>query len=123
MKKLFSLIALLVLIGSANCTRITENNDPVIGIWSRTTNSSTNKSSELTSRQEWTFNDAYLGKYFKYVNQKMEFQTDFRWKREGEVYTISYPGTDLPDDQVTMENTPEGIIVLQEMDEILAIRA
>src|SRR5690606_21986710 len=122
MKKLISLIALLVLIGSANCTRITENNDPVIGIPSRTPNSPTNKSNELTSRQEWTFNDAYLGKYFKYVNQKMEFQTDFRWKREGEVYTISYPGTDLPDDQVTMENTPEGIIVLQEMDEILAIR-
>lgn len=122
MKKLFSLLALLVLIVSANCTRISENNDPVIGIWSRTTNTTTNKSNELTSRQEWTFNDAYLGKYFKYVDQKIEFQTDFKWKREGEVYTISYPGTDLPDDLVTMESTSEGSTVLQEMDKILAIR-
>ena len=122
MKKLFSLLALLVLIGSANCTRISENNDPVIGIWSRTTNTTTNKSNELTSRQEWTFNDAYLGKYFKYVDHKIEFQTDFKWKREGEVYTISYPGTDLPDDLVTMESTSEGSTVLQEMDKILAIR-
>src|SRR5690606_23365258 len=122
MKKIFSLIALVALNGSANCTRISENIDRVIGILSMSTSTEANKTSDLPSRQEWTFNDAYLGKYFKYVNKKLEFQTDFRWSREGEVYTISYPGTDFPDDLVTMENTLEGNTVLQETDKILAIR-
>ena len=122
MKKLFSLLALVVIISSANCTRISENNDLVIGIWSMTTDITASKTSDLPSHQEWTFNDAYLGKYFKYVNKKMEFQTDFKWSREGKVYTISYPGTDFPDDLVTMENTSEGTTVLQETDKILAIR-
>jgi hypothetical protein len=122
MKKLFSFLALVAMISGANCTRISENNDPVIGIWAISTNTEASKTAVSTSRQEWTFNDAYLGKYFKYVNKKMEFETDFKWSREGEVYTISYPGTDFPDDLVTMENTPEGNTVLQETDKILAIR-
>ncbi|MCG2459660.1 hypothetical protein K8352_02755 [Flavobacteriaceae bacterium F89] len=122
MKRLLSLLALVMLVLSANCTRIAENNDPIIGIWSKTDNTVANKSSEPSSLQEWIFNDAYLGRYHKYIDKKLEFKTDFKWSRDGDVYIISYPGTDLTDDIVTMENTSDGITVLQETEEILAIR-
>lgn len=83
-----------------SCTEIPENNDPIIGIWSKSIISDTGNQ---LSKREWTFNDAYLGRYHSYTYDNIVFITDFQWEVNDGIYTISYPGTDMPDDIVTMD--------------------
>ncbi|MEP3211217.1 MAG: hypothetical protein ABJN95_18665 [Maribacter sp.] len=103
MKKLFSFLAILGIILASNCSRIPENNDPVIGIWSRLEVKSVSQTQKSSNRQEWIFNDAYLGRYHSYNNGQLEVLTDFKWEEEDGVYTISYPGLENRlNDVVTM---------------------
>lgn len=115
------MLAILAIIFVSNCTRIPENNDPIIGIWNDKNLSSAAKSSE-TVHHEWTFNDAYLGRYQSYENNKLAFKTDFRWSEEDGVYTISYPGTDLAVDMVSMKGSLEGDMLEYQNGSLLAIR-
>lgn len=109
MKKLFSFFAIVGIILASNCSRIPENNDPVIGIWSNVEVESISQTQKSTNRQEWIFNDAYLGRYHSYKNGKMDTLTDFRWSEEEGVYTISYPGLENKlDDVVTMIESENG---------------
>ena len=92
MKKLFSFLAILGIILASNCSRIPENNDPVIGIWSQTkVENASDLSAKSTVRKEWIFNDAYLGRFHEYNNNSLDVVTDFKWTIEDEVYTITYP--------------------------------
>lgn len=91
MKKLFSFLAIIGIIFASNCSRIPENNDPVIGVWSKTEKTNVSSKSE-NIRNEWIFNDAYLGRYHQYKNKKLEIVTDFSWTSDDDVYTITYPG-------------------------------
>lgn len=101
MKKiLFFLIAIGMSQTFNSCSEIPENNDPIIGIWSKAVISDTGNQ---LSKREWTFNDAYLGRYHSYTYDNIVFITDFQWEVNDGVYTISYPGTDMPKDIVTME--------------------
>ncbi len=113
MKKLFSLLAILGIILASNCSRIPENNDPVIGIW---TNKEvvTSQSAKSTIKREWIFNDAYLGRFHRYNNNKLEALTDFSWKKEDDMYIISYPGFEArTTDMVVMEES-DGTVHLKE---------
>jgi len=121
MKRLYSLLAILAIIFVSNCTRIPENDDPIIGIWNDKDVDAAAKSSE-TTHHEWIFNDAYLGRYQSYENNKMDFKTDFKWSEEDGVYTISYPGTDLPIDKVSMKGSLEGDMLEFTNGSLLAIR-
>ncbi len=121
MKRLYSLVAILAIIFVSNCTRIPENDDPIIGIWNDTSLSLTAKTGE-PAHHEWTFNDAYLGRYQSYKNNKMDFKTDFKWSEEDGVYTISYPGTDLPLDMVSMKGSLDGDMLEYQNGSLLAIR-
>ncbi len=105
MKKAFSLLALVVLIASSNCTQIPENNDPILGIWARTEILSDSQKIENQNFEEWIFNDAFLGRYHNYNNGELEFFTDFSWSMENEIYTISYPGTNIPDVRLHLETS------------------
>src|SRR3990167_2052477 len=107
MKKLFSLLAIVGIILASNCSRIPENNDPVIGIWSNVVSANASGSDKSASRQEWIFNDAYLGRYHSYENTKLAVKTDFKWVHENGKYTISYPGTDFPDQIVSLEESAD----------------
>lgn len=112
MKKLFSFLAIIGIILASNCSRIPENNDPVIGIWSNIEVQSESETSKLTVRQEWIFNDAYLGRYHSYNNGQKDAVTDFRWTEANGVYTLSYPGIEnKSDDIVTMIGTEQGTIL------------
>lgn len=93
------LCALLVF---ASCSKAPINNDPIIGIWIHTIddNSSANKSAQI--EENWIFNDAYLGRYRQKENNVIFYRTDFSWRKDNDVYIISYPGTDRPDDVVTL---------------------
>ncbi len=103
MKKLFSFLAIIAIIAASNCSRIPENTDPVIGIWYKVEIAPSGTKQSQTIRQEWTFNDAYLGRYHQYNSRKLSFKTDFKWERQNGFYMISYPGTDMPPRKVSMK--------------------
>ena len=122
MKRIFSLTAILAIIIASNCSRIPENNDPVIGIWSKTEVSNAGTTQKLNIRQEWIFNDAYLGRYHRYEGKTLSFKTDFQWEQADGLYTIRYPGTDMPLAKVHMSEV-SGVVTLQdEKGNILAKR-
>lgn len=123
MKKLFSFFAIIGIITLSNCSKISENNDPVIGIWTSIEIKTANTSENHTSYQEWIFNDAYLGRYHYYDNGKITTITDFSWSEEDGVYTISYPGIDNKlDDIVTMIESDLSTILKETDGQTLAIR-
>tara|TARA_R110002050_G_scaffold1281_4_gene9290 strand:+ start:24461 stop:24802 length:342 start_codon:yes stop_codon:yes gene_type:complete len=100
----------------ASCAKIPINNDPVIGIWINTVENSSSDKSGIQTEYEWIFNDAYLGRHHQYEGKTLTLQTDFSWNKQNGVYTISYPGTDLPNDVVkliatTTLQSPEGKIL------------
>ena len=80
MKKLFSLLSIVGIIAISNCTRVPENHDPILGIWAKTESSSIEGKNSSTVREEWIFNDVYLGRYQRYSNSKLIFYTDFNLK-------------------------------------------
>lgn len=125
MKKLFSFLAILAIILASNCSRIEENNDPVIGIWSNLEVKSEVETSKtpITIRTEWIFNDAYLGRYHTYKNGQRDALTDFQWTEEDGVYTISYPGIENKlNDVVTMTESENQSILKAADGHTLAIR-
>ena len=42
-------------------------------------------------------------------NQNIAFLTDFSWTNEGDTYTISYPGTDMPNDIVRIKTKSNSV--------------
>ncbi|MBT8263873.1 MAG: hypothetical protein KJN75_00910 [Muriicola sp.] len=96
-------MAIIAIVSASNCSRIPENNDPIIGIWAKVEIVSTSESARQTNREEWIFNDVYLGRYHNYSGTALSVQTDFSWKKTDGVYTISYPGTDMPSHEVRMK--------------------
>jgi len=87
-------MAIVAIVLASNCSRIPENNDPVI----------------------------YLGRYQKYNGSQLDFKTDFSWVTDKGVYTISYPGTDMINDVVSMKESPEGMLLEYIKGETLAKR-
>lgn len=123
MKKLFSFFAIIGIILASNCSRIPENNDPVIGIWSNLEVQTQSETSKTTIRKEWIFNDAYLGRYHSYKNGQRDALTDFKWTEEDGVYTISYPGIENKTNDVVTMTESETESILKEADgHTLAIR-
>ncbi|SHF41419.1 hypothetical protein SAMN03080594_10444 [Arenibacter palladensis] len=123
MKKLFSFLAIIGILLASNCTRITENNDPVIGIWSHiATDGGTTQKQDVTVRQEWIFNDAYLGRYHTYHDKNLTVISDFKWVHKDSLYVISYPGLDKEEDIVIMTESDNGTVLADADGNVLAIR-
>ncbi|MGB7393178.1 MAG: hypothetical protein WA913_02170 [Pricia sp.] len=123
MKKLFSFLAIIAIILASNCSRIPENNNPIIGIWSDVEMIAAIETAKTqTLRQEWIFNDAYLGRYHQKNNGSIIFKTDFRWSYDNEVYTITYPGTDMEVETVSMQQDDDAEILADADGEIMAVR-
>ena len=122
MKKFFSLLAIASIIAISNCTSIPENNDPILGIWVRDdANGNTNKNGS-TSREEWIFNDVYLGRYQSYSNSSLTFYTDFKWSEENGKYTITYSDEQVTDVIVSLEETSDPEILALENGSVFATR-
>ncbi|NND79184.1 MAG: hypothetical protein HKN53_04740 [Maribacter sp.] len=123
MKKFFSFIAIIGIILASNCSRIPENNDPVIGIWASLSTLTNSESGKVSTRLEWIFNDAYLGRYHIMENGSVVYKTDFRWEKNDNIYTISYPGIDdKVSDKVIMKESPDRTTLEDNNGNILAIR-
>lgn len=89
------------------CSEVPENNDPVIGIWSRleVPEGATYKGH---IREEWIFNDVYLGRYQRYEGSQIILKSDFQWESAAGFYRIEYPGLDKPADEVKIVRHEEG---------------
>jgi hypothetical protein len=121
LKKTYLLLPLLAIVLSAgSCSEIPENNDPVIGVWARTETADAPEGKTVL-REEWIFNDAYLGRYHRYRGEIIELRSDFSWKVEQDRYTIAYPGLDREPDQVIIETSSPGPALLKtDRGEVLA---
>ncbi len=115
-------MAIIAIIIASNCSRIPENNDPVIGVWVKLEVETFSESNRKTVRQEWIFNDAYLGRYHKYTSSTLDFKTDFKWEQIDGNYTISYPGTDMQPVIVSMKESSDGIMLEANNGEVLATK-
>lgn len=113
MKKFLSLMAICAIIFTANCSRIEQNDDPIIGIWYQAKTESTANSAKTTIRKEWIFNDAYLGRYHEINGNDITLQTDFAWSKDGDTYTIEYRG---------LENTPHQTFEIVTSDESILLK-
>ncbi len=123
MKKFFSFVAIIGIISVSNCSRIPENNDPVIGIWSSAALVATAQTQKQNSYQEWIFNDAYLGRYHSYIDGNLEIVSDFKWTEEKGEYNIQYPGLDhKSDDIVTLVESENKSILKDTNGIVMAIR-
>lgn len=109
MKKLFSLLSILGIIAISNCTSVPDNHDPILGIWAKTASSTIEGKNSDTIREEWIFNDVYLGRYQRYTNSQLDFYTDFKWSQENGAYSIIYGDPQVTDITVSLEKakTPE----------------
>lgn len=123
MKKFLSLMAICAIIFSANCSRIEQNNDPIVGIWFQSEAEIISGSSKSTLRKEWIFNDVYLGRYHEINGNNITLQTDFKWSKEDDVYTLEYRGLEnVPTDRLKIVKTTEGTILEKIDGDYMAIR-
>ncbi|SDQ53022.1 hypothetical protein [Flagellimonas zhangzhouensis] len=123
MKKLFSLLSIIAILAVSNCSEIPENNDPILGIWAKTEISSeTDKVSSNTTREEWIFNDVYLGRYQSYSDSKLVFYTDFKWSVDNGIYTIIYGDPQVQDITVSMQKAKQPEILTLENGSVFATR-
>ena len=107
MKKLYSLLSIVGIIAISNCSQIPENNDPILGVWSRTDTRTVEGKGTETTREEWIFNDVYLGRYQSFSNSRLIFYTDFTWSVDKGNYSITYGDSELADITLNREQAKE----------------
>ncbi len=114
MKNFYIFIALCAMPLITSCSKPAINNDPVIGIWSKTFVDKAIENTKSQTEFEWIFNDVFLGRHHRYINNTLTVQTDFQWKKVEDIYTITYPGTDFPEEKVKLNFT-----TLQNIDGVI----
>ncbi|MER3317832.1 MAG: hypothetical protein RIB79_06030 [Allomuricauda sp.] len=122
MKKLFSLLSIIGIIAISNCTRVPDNHDPILGIWAKTESFSLEGKSANTTREEWIFNDVYLGRYQRYSNSELIFYTDFKWSQENGSYSIIYGDPQVTDITVSLEKAKEPEVLTLDNGSVFATR-
>lgn len=116
MKKI--LIALLTIIVFTNCSKVDIAEDPVLGIWKHELQSSVTAEGVQIEAQEWIFNDLFKGRFHGYTEGEIVYEMDYHWFIEGDIYTLTYNGGDLPD--ITFKR--EGGRLVDMQGKLLAIR-
>ena len=115
-------MAIIAIIFSASCSKIEQNNDPIIGIWVENENIQTSTAKSDT-RKEWIFNDVYLGRYHEFQNGALTLKTDFSWSQKDGIYTIIYAGLeDKPIHTFKIEKTKNGELLQLINGTMLAIK-
>ncbi|MFT6369261.1 MAG: hypothetical protein ACJAUQ_000417 [Maribacter sp.] len=123
MKKLLSLLAIVAIIFSTYCSKIEENNDPIIGIWIEAASVQDSSIAKKTIRKEWIFNDVYLGRYHRWSQGTIIEQTDFEWSQDGGTYTVEYRALkNKENDIITIKTNSNGTLLQQINGDIFAIR-
>ena len=121
MKRRHTLLGLLVLAAVTNCSRIPENNDPILGIWVKSSvEPAAPESTSIQLKEEWIFNDVYLGRYQVYHNNRLHFYTDSSWELQNGTYLIDYYGTEMPKDSVHLDQNSDPEQLLMNSGEVFA---
>lgn len=116
-------MSICIIIFLANYSRAEQNNDPIIGIWSLSKNSSKDNSPKPAVRKEWIFNDSNLGRYHEINGTTITLKTDFKWSRQDNLYTIAYRDTESKPEQVFTIKKMENATYLNNKDGgMLALR-
>ena len=116
-------MAICAIVFLANCSRIEQNNDPIIGIWSQSKIITSENSSKQTIRKEWIFNDVYLGRYHEINGTTITLKTDFNWSKQGDIYTVEYRGLeDKPNNYITIQNLDDNFFLKNTDGATMAIR-
>lgn len=121
MRGIFTLFVVLILVMTSSCTEIPENDDPVIGIWAQL-QSPKDQSAKYMGREEWIFNDVYLGRYHFYEGSELKLESDFQWEAHGGVYTIKYPGLNKGADVVKIKQIEEKTLLMDLKGNVIAYR-
>ncbi|NND16088.1 MAG: hypothetical protein HKN89_07165 [Eudoraea sp.] len=121
MKRTYAFLAILTIIFVSSCSEIPENTDPVLGIWFKAGTISEETNTTVT-KEEWIFNDAYLGRYHIYNDNTITFSTDFGWDQKNGLYTITYPGTDKSTQNARMTMMDAQEVLQDEEGNVLAQR-
>jgi len=122
-KKFLSLLTICAIVLLANCSRIEQNTDPIIGIWSQSELIVNENSAKQNVRKEWIFNDVFLGRYHEIDGSNIILKTDFNWSKQDDIYTVEYKGLDGKPNNVITIKINEGSFYLQKKDgATLAIR-
>lgn len=118
------MLAIAGFIAVSNCSRIPENDDPILGIWVKAefSNEEAAKSNTPLTNEEWIFNDVYLGRYQRYSGNEVVFYTDFRWEVTNDTYTISYPEESMPQVKVELIQSPSEEILELGNGDVFATR-
>ncbi len=122
MKKCYSLVAIIGIFVLSNCSKIEENNDPVLGIWAKTSTAQDAEGKTEVLNKEWIFNDAYMGRYHEIKKGVIVTVNDFRWSVQEGRYTIVYPNLGKDDDIAFLKKTETGERLVSVNGEVLAIR-
>lgn len=123
MKKLFSFLSILGIIAISNCSQIPENNDPILGIWSRSPSADESGKGTETLREEWIFNDVYLGRYQSFSNSKLVYYTDFKWSVSPDgIYSITYGDPQMVGISVKLQRTNEPEMLTLDNGAVFATR-
>tara|TARA_R110002051_G_scaffold255120_2_gene314231 strand:- start:69914 stop:70291 length:378 start_codon:yes stop_codon:yes gene_type:complete len=122
-KKFLSLMAICAIVFLANCSRIEQNTDPIIGIWSQSKIITSENSAKQTIRSEWIFNDVYLGRYHEISGNTIILKTDFNWSKQGDVYTIEYRGVEgKANNYITIQSLEDDFFLKKKDGATMAIR-
>lgn len=122
-KKLLSLVAICAIIFLANCSRIEQNNDPIIGLWSQSKIITTENTAKQSIRKEWIFNDVYLGRYHEIEGNTITLKTDFNWSKQDDIYIIEYRGVEGKDNNyITIQNLDDHFFLKDKDGDTLATR-
>ena len=121
LKRLNAIVLILTIALSSGCTEVEENTDPVLGIWSKTYSVAT-EGQATTTKEEWIFNDAYLGRYHAYSGSEITIRTDFQWEQIDGTYTLLYPGIDKPEQKMRRVIIDEEEILQDQSGTVLATR-
>lgn len=118
------MLAILGFIAVSNCSKIPENNDPVLGIWVKTALSEeiTSSPTDASIDEEWIFNDVFLGRYHRYEGNEIVFYTDFKWEVIDGDYTITYSEDHMENVRVSLNQSTEQELLELRNGEVFAIR-
>lgn len=116
-------MAIVAIILTANCSRIEQNNDPIIGIWSQSKTTTGDTTAKTSIRKEWIFNDVYLGRYHEITGNEITLQTDFKWSKTDGKYIVEYRGLEnKPNNVLTIVESSNDILLKKADGDVLALR-
>lgn len=92
-----------------------------MGIWVKSSvESAAPESTSIQVKEEWIFNDVYLGRYQVYHNNSLHFYTDYSWELQNDTYLIDYYGTEMLKDSVQLNQNSDPEQLLMNSGEVFA---